>query len=153
MFDIRHDDLSSAAVRELLALHLAGMTETSPAGSVFALDLSGLQTHDVTVWSIHSTEGLLGIGALKDLGHGRGEIKSMRTHPDHLRKGVAGALLDHVVVVARGRGMHRLSAETGSGPAFEAAIRLYQARGFVEGAEFGEYERSGFNRFLHLELR
>jgi putative acetyltransferase len=153
MFDIRHDDLSSAAVRELLALHLAGMNETSPAGSVFALDLSGLQTHDVTVWSVHSTEGLLGIGALKDLGHGRGEIKSMRTHPDHLCKGVAGALLDHIVDEARGRGMHRLSLETGSGPPFEAAIRLYQARGFVEGAEFGEYERSGFNRFLHLELR
>ncbi len=34
--EIRRDDLSSAATRELLRLHLAGMHANSPPGHVFA---------------------------------------------------------------------------------------------------------------------
>ena len=46
---IRRDDLSGDATRNLLRLHLAGMHESSPPGHVFALDLSGLQAPEVTV--------------------------------------------------------------------------------------------------------
>lgn len=53
---------------------------------------------------------------------------------------------------ARARGMRRLSLETGSGPAFEAALALYRRRGFVDGDPFGGYGRSNFNQFLHLML-
>lgn len=49
MFEIARDDLSDTQTRALLALHLAGMHASSPPGSVFALDLSGLQAPDVTV--------------------------------------------------------------------------------------------------------
>ncbi|MGZ8997231.1 MAG: GNAT family N-acetyltransferase [Allosphingosinicella sp.] len=152
MLSIREDDLSSAKVRELLALHLAGMAATSPPGHVFALDLSGLKAPGVAVWTSWSGQEIAGIGALKALGDGSGEIKSMRTHPDHLRKGVAAALLDHIIGAARARGLARLSLETGSGSAFEAALALYRKRGFVEGSAFGDYEASDFNRFLHLDL-
>ena len=51
MLTIRHDDLSGDATHALLRLHLAGMHATSPKGSVFALDLSGLQVPTVTVWT------------------------------------------------------------------------------------------------------
>jgi len=51
MFDIREDDLPDSQTRALLALHLAGMHATSPAGSVFALGLSALQMPEVTVWT------------------------------------------------------------------------------------------------------
>jgi len=47
--EIRKDDLSGEATRALLALHLKGMHANSPPGSVFALDLSGLQVPEVTV--------------------------------------------------------------------------------------------------------
>jgi putative acetyltransferase len=149
---IRRDDLSSAATRELLALHLAGMHANSPADAVFALDLTGLQRPDVRVWSAWSGERIAGIGALKLLGDGTGEVKSMRTHPDFLRRGVAAALLEHIIGEARAGGCHRLSLETGSGPAFEPALALYRQRGFVEGAAFGDYRASAFNQFLHLAL-
>lgn len=149
---IREDDLSGEPVRSLLALHLAGMHASSPPGSVFALDLSGLKAPEVTVWTAWRGGELAGIGALKVLGDGRGEIKSMRTHPDHLRSGVAAALLEHIVAAARDRGMIRLSLETGSGPAFEPALALYRKRGFVDGEAFADYERSAFNQFLHLRL-
>ena len=96
MLELREDDLSSALVRALLAIHLSGMHESSPPGHVFALDLSGLQTPDVTVWTAWDSDACAGIGALKLLGDGTGELKSMRTHPDHLRRGVARALLEHI---------------------------------------------------------
>jgi len=56
---------------------------------VFALDLSGLRSPEITVWTVRDDGALAGIGALKALGDGTGELKSMRTHPDHLRRGVA----------------------------------------------------------------
>ncbi len=152
MIDIREDDLSGAQTRALLALHLQGMHASSPPGTVHALDLSGLKAPEVTVWTAWRDGALLGVGALKSLGAGAGEIKSMRTHPDHLRQGVAAALLDHIIDEARARGWRRLSLETGSGPAFEASLALYRKRGFIDGETFGCYTASAFNQFLHMDL-
>ena len=58
----------------------------------------------------------------------------------------------HIIGEARRSGMHRLSLETGSGPAFEPALALYRKRGFMEGEAFADYCRSDFNQFLHLAL-
>jgi putative acetyltransferase len=152
MFDIREDDLSGEASRQLLALHLQGMRANSPPEAVFALDLSGLTAPEVTVWSVWEGDAVVAIGALKELGDGTGEVKSMRTHPDHLRKGAAALLLDNIIGEARARGLSRLSLETGSGPAFEPALALYRMRGFVNGEAFSDYRPSAFNQFLHLAL-
>ncbi|MGD0144935.1 MAG: GNAT family N-acetyltransferase [Rhizomicrobium sp.] len=152
MFEIHEDDLSGEATRALLRIHLEGMHASSPPGSVFALDLSGLKAPGVTVWSVRQGEQVVGIGALKALGDGGGELKSMRTHPEYLRQGVAALLLDHMIAQAEACGWKRLSLETGSGPAFEPALALYRRRGFVDGEVFAEYERSAFNQFLHLSL-
>lgn len=150
--EIRKDDLSSAATQELLRLHLLGMHANSPPGYVFALDLSGLQAPNVTVWSAWKSERICGMAALKQLDPTSGEVKSMRTHPDYLRQGIGAALLEHVINEARDRGLRRLSLETGQGLAFEPALALYRRRGFSDGDAFAEYVRSPFNRFLHLQL-
>jgi putative acetyltransferase len=147
---IRPADLAAEDVRQLLAIHLAGMQANTPAGHVFALDLSGLQTPDVTVWTVRDDGLLAGIGALRALDADSGEVKSMRTHPDHLRKGVAAALLDHILDEAATRGYHRVSLETGIGESFEPALALYRKRGFTNGEAFGDYDASPFNQFLHL---
>ena len=152
MFDIREDDLSGAPTRALLAIHLAGMQAESPSESVFALDLSGLQQPGICVWTAWDGDQIAGVAALRDLVGGQGELKSMRTHPDHLRRGVAAALLRHIIGQARQRGMTRLSLETGSGAAFDPALTLYRRNGFVNGEAFGEYRASAFNQFLHLGL-
>jgi len=151
-FEIRQDDLTTEPVRALLAYHLRQMHENSPAGSVFALDLSGLQAPEVTVWSAWQGQALAAVGALKQLGDGAAELKSMRTHPDFLRQGAAAAILEHIIAQARAQGLRRLSLETGSGPAFEPALALYQRRGFVSGPAFSDYVASDFNQFLHLSL-
>lgn len=150
---IREDDLIAGPTRELLRLHLAGMHETSPPGHVFALDLSGLQRPDVTVWTAWKGEAILGMGALRQHDGSIGEIKSMRTHPDHLRKGVGTAILEHIIGEARSRRIAQLSLETGSGEAFEPALALYRKRGFANGPAFADYVASDFNQFLHLRLQ
>ena len=76
----------------------------------------------------------------------------MRTHPLYLRRGVAAALLEHIIGEARRRNYRKLSLETGSGPAFEAALSLYRKRGFLDGESFGDYIGSAFNQFLHPTL-
>ena len=90
--DIRPDDLSSEASRALVRLHLLGMHANSPPEHVFALDLSGLLAPGVTLWTAWDGETILGMCApLRELDARSGEVKSMRTHPDHLRRGTAKA--------------------------------------------------------------
>ena len=149
---LRIDDLSGEPIRRLLALHLAGMHVHSPPDAVHALDLSGLQTPQITVWSAWRGQAIAGVGALKDLGDSHAELKSFRTHPDHLRQGVAAAILDHIIGEARTRGLTRLSLETGRGEAFEPALALYRSRGFSSGGLFADYPPSDFSQFLHLDL-
>ena len=145
-------DFADDRVKALLTQHLAGMHAASPAGHVFALDWSGLQGPQISFYTMWDGPELLGCGALKELDPQAGEIKSMRTAYAHLRKGVAAALLEHIIAEARRRGYRRLSLETGSGPAFEPALALYRKNGFVDGPPFADYVRSEFNQFLHLDL-
>lgn len=145
--------LDDPRVIDLLRLHLASMHASSPPGTVYALDLSGLKRADVSFFTAWEGEELLGCGALRELGPAHGEIKSMRTAPRHLRKGVAAALLRHILDVAAQRGYRRISLETGSGEAFAGAIGLYGRFGFARGEAFGDYVASDFNQFFHLELQ
>lgn len=152
MFDIREDDLSGEPVRELLNLHLAEMHQNTPPGHVHALDRSGLRAPNITVWSAWDGSALVGIAALKIHDDATGELKSMRTHPAHLLKGVGSALLEHIIHEARRRGLRRLGLETGRGPAFEPALALYRRYDFADGDVFADHRRSEFSRFLHLDL-
>ncbi|WP_420145790.1 GNAT family N-acetyltransferase [Sphingobium sp.] len=152
MFDIRPDDLTHPQTRALLALHLAGMKAGSPPDAVFALDLSGLQSPDIQLWTAWEGPAIAGVGALRTLPDRQGEIKSMRTHPDHLRRGVGAALQRQIIAAARARQKARLSLETGKGAAFEPALALYRGQGFVDGEAFADYRDNGFSQFLHLTL-
>ncbi|KAI9031458.1 acyl-CoA N-acyltransferase [Hyaloraphidium curvatum] len=151
-FDIRPADFSSPALLELLRFHLDEMRSSSPPGTAYALDLSGVQRPDVSLYTAWDGDALVAMGGLRELSPTHGEIKSMRTHPDHLRRGAGAAMLEHIIAEARWRGYARLSLETGSGPTFEAALAMYTKRGFAEGEVFADYGTSGFNRFFHLDL-
>ena len=151
--EIREGGLDHPAVADLLRLHLAGMAELSPPGSVHALDLSGLKAPGVSFWAAWEGSEVLGCGALNALGDGEGEVKSMRTAPAHLRKGVAAALLDHIISVARAHGYRRLNLETGTGPAFEPAHAFYHSFGFADCVAFADYPADDpFSRFMSLAL-
>ncbi len=145
-------DLSHPQVVALLDLHLRSAHANSPPGSVFALDLAGLRDPAVSVWAIWEDETLLGLGASKLLGESEAELKSMRTAPAHLRRGVGAMMLDHLMTEARARGITRLSLETGSHPTFAPAHALYRRAGFVECAPFGGYSDTVFARYFTREI-
>lgn len=149
---VRAADLSDPEVLALLRAHLAGMHAHSPPGSVHALEPEGLRPPDVSLYAVWEGDDLMAIGALKDIDATTAEIKSMRTAAAHLRRGAAAFLLEYLMTIALERGYHRLSLETGSGPAFEPALALYRRYGFENGQAFGGYETSAFNQFMHLQL-
>ena len=146
------DDLTRPDVIDLLAFHMAGMRANSPACSVHALEVARLRGPDVTFWTAWDGDDLMGCAALREIDAGDGEIKSMRTAPRHLRKGVGRALLTHMIAIARDRGYLRLGLETGSGAAFDPALALYRGFGFRDGEAFGDYRPDPFLRFMHLDL-
>ena len=144
--------LDDPQVRALIAFHQQDMEEMSPPGTSWALDLSGLSGPEVTVLGAWEGDTLIGIGALKRLGDGTAELKSMRTLPDHLGKGVAKLLLARLIEMSREESLDRLSLETGTSAEFEPAIGLYTRHGFVAGEAFSDYENGPHNQCYHLEL-
>ncbi|MFA5965728.1 MAG: GNAT family N-acetyltransferase [Sphingomonas sp.] len=149
---IVRDDLTHPQVLDLIELHLRSAFENSPPGAVFALDLSGLRDPAVTLWTAWDGDDLLGMGALNQLDPAHGEIKSMRTAPMQLRRGVAGTMLEHLLGEARARGYRRVSLETGSNDAFAAARALYARHGFEETGPFAGYTDTGFSRYYSKRL-
>ena len=116
------------------------------------LDLEAFDAPDIELFAAWSEEALAAVGALKVSDGDHAELKSMRTSPSFLRRGAATAMLMHLLEVARSRSVHRVSLETGTGPAFEPAITLYLRHGFEPGSAFGNYQASDFNQFFHKEL-
>ena len=146
------DDLQNEAVIALLREHLESMVPTAPAESRHALDLQGLRSPDVTFWSVWDGAELAGFGAIKHLTDEQAEIKSMRTASRHLRKGVASALLHHIIQQARSRGYSQLSLETGAMEFFAPARDLYSAFGFVLCQPFGDYKPDPNSVFMTLQI-
>ena len=79
MMRIIQGDLSDPRVVDLLRIHLTSARAATAPGSAHALDLSDLQSSDISFWTIWENEILLGIGALKRLSADHGEVKSMHT--------------------------------------------------------------------------
>lgn len=151
--NIRVDDLTGPEIRQLLEEHLQHMRSLSPPESVHALDLDALRRPEITFWTIWSDDSkLMGSGALKSLGNGHGEIKSMRTADAHRNKGVGQAMLNHILREARARTYTRLSLETGSVPGFEPAQRLYTRTGFTPCGPFANYPEDPFSLFMTMAL-
>jgi putative acetyltransferase len=145
--DPRADD-----VRALLERHLSFANEHSPPEDVHALDVEALAHPSVTFLTYREEGVLLGVGALKDLGAGHGELKSMHTSAAARGRGVAGALVTRLVALARERGLTRLSLETGTPDAFTPARSLYARHGFVECGPFGDYVLSSYSTFMTREV-
>jgi putative acetyltransferase len=152
-FVFSEGELDKADVRALLEEHFERMRAGSPPEACHVLPIEGLRDPAVRLLSIRDEKGcLLGIGALKDIGSGHGELKSMRTHDDALGRGVGKAMLDRLMAMAWDAGMKRLSCETGNSSMFAAANRLYEKAGFVRCEPFGDYQATDFTNFYTREI-
>ena len=150
--EIRADDPGRPAVARLLEDHLADLRSHSPPESTHALEVEALRSPAVTFWTAWDGDDLLGCGALLELDPQHGEIKSMRTDPGYLRKGVGRRILEHIIDEARQRAYRRLSLETGSQDVFAPARSLYAEFGFEPCEPFGSYKPDPNSLFMSREL-
>jgi putative acetyltransferase len=150
--EIAIDDPRADDVRALLQRHLAFAHATTPREDVHALDIDGLTDPAVTFFSLRAGGAVLGVAALKRLDAEHAEIKSMHTAQEARGRGIARALVDHLLAVARERGFRRVSLETGSGPDFTPARALYASAGFTSCAPFADYPDSPNSAYMTLEL-
>ena len=128
------------------------MMANTPEGSVHALDLIALRAPEITFWSAWDDDELMGCAALKELNAQHAELKSMRTASNHLRKGVANVLLNHVLDVATNRHYKIISLETGAGSDFQPARKLYTNAGFSYCEPFADYVADPNSVFLAKSL-
>jgi putative acetyltransferase len=154
--EIRTDDLSGREIAEFLEEHIEEMKSLSVdhggPESKHALDLEGLRAGDITFWTVWDDGVLVGCGALKELDPSTAEIKSMRTSRAQRRKGIASALLEHMLNVARDRGYRSLKLETGSYEALAPARALYEKFGFEYCGPFADYKEDPNSVFMTKTL-
>ena len=146
------DDPSRPEILALLERHLGFCLSETPPEHSFALDADGLLDPKVTFVSFRDGATVLGVAAIKELGPGHAEIKSMHTAAEARGRGVGRALLSHLLDTARARGYRRVSLETGTTPGFAAARALYESAGFVLTGPFGDYPETGDNCFYARTL-
>ncbi len=134
------DDLTGPAIAAFLEEHIQDMRAITPLESKHALDLDALRRPEITFWSVYDGDRLVGSGAIKMLGDGHAEVKSMRTAPDRRGSGIASVMLEHIFAEAKALGVSRLSLETGATSPFEPARRLYGKFGFEYCGPFADYK-------------
>lgn len=149
---IAEGDPRAGDVVALLQVHLTSMRHISPPDHVHALDLDGLTAPDVTFLTARTDGDLLGVGALKQLDGERAEIKSMHTAAIARGRGVGRGLVDHLIAIARDRGLVWLGLETGTQPEFEAARALYRSFGFATCDPFAPYTVNAYSTCMSLDL-
>jgi putative acetyltransferase len=153
LMEITLGDLTDSRVVDLLHYHLTNSQTYSGPGSSHAFDVKRLKSPDITFWTAWDGETLVAIGALKQTSENHGEVKSMHTVQAARRKGVGSAMLEHIISVARSRGISRLSLETGSLDYFRPAVALYRNHGFIECPPFADYVPDPNSIFMTLDLR
>ncbi|UAL12158.1 GNAT family N-acetyltransferase [Caulobacter segnis] len=151
-FRIVPGDFDDARVAALLAGHFAAMRSTGPEESCHVMPLNAMREADLDFFAAWDGETLAGVGAVKRLGGGHGEIKSMHTAAAYRRRGVGQATLDHLVAHAVALGLTRLSLETGAGDFFVPARAMYARNGFSECEPFGDYRPDPNSVFMTRAL-
>jgi len=146
-------DLDDPQVIELLRVHLRSALANTARDSAHALDVNGLRAPEIDFCAVWDGAELLGIGALKTISPEHGELKSMHVARSRRRRGAGTIVLQHLIGSARGKGLRRLSLETGSWDYFKPARAFYRKHGFAECPPFGDYRPDRNSVFMSLDLR
>lgn len=132
--------------------HVAAMYAQTPPESIHMLPRGALAAPEIDFFVLRLAGRAVGMGAMKHLGQGQGELKSMHVLSEYRGRGLSRALLDHLIAHARTQGLVRLSLETGAEPVFAAARALYDRAGFAPCAPFAEYRPDPNSVFMTLAL-
>jgi len=133
----------------LLQSSHALMQDLFPADSNHYLSIDDLCTPDITFFTAHLGDTILGTGALANKGD-YGEIKSMFVAPNARGTGTGTALLTAIETQARALNLPHLRLETGT--TLHAAHRLYERTGFSPRGPFGDYPNDPLSLFMEKPL-
>ena len=140
-------------VRALVAALNAHLQPLSPPEFQFQMSVEQMADADTVLFVARDATGrALGMGALKTLGAGLGEVKRMYTLPETRGTGIGRKLLDAIEALARDKGLNMLKLETGAVAGFEPAWRLYERGGFTRCAAFADYPDSDYSAFFEKQL-
>ncbi len=145
-------NLTDERVVALLRHHVAAAMADMPRESCHALDVAGLRQPNIHLWAIWDGDELAGVGALRDIGDGTGEVKSMHTAGAMRGRGVGSAMVRHLIAAARVQGLHRLFLETGAIDYFASARALYARHGFTECGPYHGYRSDPNSVFMTRDL-
>ncbi|MEX3014185.1 GNAT family N-acetyltransferase [Gymnodinialimonas hymeniacidonis] len=118
-----------------------------------SLDTDAVAEIGVAMYAAWLDGQVVAIGGLKALGQGAVELKAMHTSEAARGKGVASALLAHLMEAARTAGHHTMFLEAGRSDDYAAPARaLYRRHGFTECAPFGDYVARDASIFMSCNL-
>ena len=150
---IRQETPLQDDVRELVALLNEHLLPLSPLEFQFKMTVDQMAGADTTVFVARDESGrAIGIGALKVADRGEAEIKRMFTRPEVRGQRVGTGLLEAITDLARQKGIRHLMLETGTGPGFDGAHRLYTRAGFTVRGPFFDYPDSEWSAFFEKRL-
>jgi putative acetyltransferase len=141
-------------IRALVAELNAYLRPLSPPQFQFQMTVEQMADGATTLFVARDAAGrAVGMGALKLESPDLAEVKRMYTRPEVRGQRVGPALLERIVELALERGIVELKLETGEGPGFGPAHRLYMRSGFSRCGAFLEYPDSGYSAFFERRLR
>lgn len=144
--------LDDPRVIALVEHHAASARAATPGGEGHSFFADRLRAPDIRFFAAWIGEEVVGIGALKELGAGEGEVKSMHTVAAARGQGIGEAILNRIADAAREDGLTRLSLETHPGDHFAAAIALYRRFGFSDCPPFADYALDPASLYMTKEL-
>jgi putative acetyltransferase len=140
-------------VRKLVAALNDHLLPLSPREFQFGISVDEMADARTTVFVARADTGhAVGCGAVTVHEDGIAEVKRMFTVPEARGAGIGAQVLDAIIEHARQQGLVWLMLETGSGPAFADAQRLYERAGFRPRGPFHGYPDSGWSAFYELHL-
>ncbi|SNT06382.1 MULTISPECIES: GNAT family N-acetyltransferase [unclassified Azospirillum] len=143
------DPRSAEALALITALD-AYLDTLYPPEENYLLDPDRLAQPDIRFLLARLDGQVVGCGAIRLDPDGYGEIKRMFVQPAWRGRRIAEALLAGLADIARQQGLTRLKLETG--PAQQAAVRLYERAGFRPCGPFADYPDNGASLFMQRLL-
>jgi putative acetyltransferase len=136
----------------LMERHRAAMHADTPPESIHMLDAGKLAAPGIAFYVMREEGRPVGMGAFKRIDADHAEIKSMHILAELRGRGLARAMLDHLLAEARAAGFSHVSLETGAQPSFEVARQLYLKAGFSECGPFEGYRPDPNSVFMTRAL-
>ena len=152
-FTIALADPGDSAARLLIEAHLAHSNETTPQISNHAMGVEALRGSGIRFWTVTDETGdVVGCGALKPLSDGTAEVKSIHIAKGARGRGLARAMMAHLIDIADREGTTALVLETGSKEEYSPARGLYEALGFGYCGPIPGYAPDPNSVFMRLGL-